>query len=128
MRVQFLRDTIYETEGPKKGPKFGKDEVYDFTTDFGNRWLHRGAAEEIGGGEKAVCVGATGPFVPVAAVAKPKAKAAKPAPVTPKAKDEVVDTDPDDDANADDAAALAASGETPAPVTGLAPPKPGDAG
>lgn len=48
MRITFLRDEIYETEGPAKGPKFAKGETYDCAEDFGARWVNRGAAEQVG--------------------------------------------------------------------------------
>lgn len=47
MRVKFLRDEQYESEGRNQGPRFAAGEVYDFTEEFGQRWLQRGAVEVI---------------------------------------------------------------------------------
>ncbi|WP_337186586.1 hypothetical protein [Phenylobacterium sp.] len=48
MRITFLRDEIYETEGPGKGPAFPAGSTWDCADDFGDRWLRRAAAERIG--------------------------------------------------------------------------------
>ena len=42
MRIKFLRNEIYETEGPGKGPKFQKGDVVDFPDHIGQRWERRG--------------------------------------------------------------------------------------
>ena len=57
MRVTFLRDEIYETEGRKSGHEFKAGEAYDFTDDFAGRWTQRGAAEVVPGDFKAELVG-----------------------------------------------------------------------
>jgi hypothetical protein len=44
MEIKFLRDEIFETEGPNKGPKFEKDSVHDLREDQAQRWINRGAA------------------------------------------------------------------------------------
>jgi hypothetical protein len=60
MRIRFLSDQVYETGGPKKGPKFEKGSVLDesevgealglkqpsaeWVDGFMNRWLQRGVA------------------------------------------------------------------------------------
>lgn len=51
MRIIFLRDEIYETEGPKKGPRFFANSVWDCTQEFAERWTRRGAAEQVGAQE-----------------------------------------------------------------------------
>ena len=65
MRIRFLSDEVYETEGPNKGPRFAKGQVLDtsgvaealglrhapdeaWLEGFLNRWTQRGAAEEVG--------------------------------------------------------------------------------
>lgn len=47
MRVKFIRDEQYESGGRNLGPKFAAGEVYDFTEEFGQRWLRRGAVEVV---------------------------------------------------------------------------------
>ena len=44
MRVRFVRDEIYETEGRGKGPRYRADHEYDLPDDLAQRWLRRGAA------------------------------------------------------------------------------------
>lgn len=48
MRITFLRDEIYETEGPNRGTHFPRGCVVDCVEEFGLRWLNRGAAEQTG--------------------------------------------------------------------------------
>lgn len=50
-RIKFLRDEIYENEGPGKGPKFPEGSVWDCTEEFADRWVNRNAAVLIGKGE-----------------------------------------------------------------------------
>jgi hypothetical protein len=41
LRIIFTSDAQYENEGPHKGPKFAKGDVFDFTADFAERWIRR---------------------------------------------------------------------------------------
>jgi len=47
MRVKFLRDELFESEGRNQGPLYKAGEVHDFTDEFAGRWLRRGAAVEV---------------------------------------------------------------------------------
>lgn len=47
MRIKFLRDEIYESEGPNKGPKFLEGDVMEVEDHFGERWIRRGAAVRL---------------------------------------------------------------------------------
>lgn len=92
MRIKFLRDEQYESEGRNTGPKFAAGEVYDFTDEFGQRWVQRGAAELIDS-DKVVTENTFKAVTRVATEAKPEAA---PQPVIaqpPVAKAEVETTD-----------------------------------
>lgn len=47
VEVVFLEDTIYETDGPKKGPKFLKDHTYEFAENFAQKWIIKGVARLV---------------------------------------------------------------------------------
>lgn len=47
MKIKFIRDAIYETEGPGKGHTFKAGEVHEFEPAFAQRWIRRGMAEEV---------------------------------------------------------------------------------
>jgi hypothetical protein len=47
MRVRFLEDTIFETEGFRKGPRFEAGSVHEFSDDAAERWIRRGLAEKV---------------------------------------------------------------------------------
>lgn len=47
MWVRFLKDAIYETEGPGQGPRFEAGSEHDMRDDLGRRWVNRGLAVEI---------------------------------------------------------------------------------
>lgn len=49
MRIQFTSAQIYETEGPRRGPRFEEGEVYDCREDFAHRWVERNVAVHIEG-------------------------------------------------------------------------------
>lgn len=53
MRIKFLSDQVYETEGPGKGPAFHAGELIDCVDDFAHRWINRGVAEAHGEGAPA---------------------------------------------------------------------------
>lgn len=44
MKIKFLSDQIYETEGRNTGPKFSAGQVVDLSDDMANRWLRRQVA------------------------------------------------------------------------------------
>ena len=46
MKIQFTEAVVYETEGPRKGPSYSKDEVLECSEAFAQRWLRRGVAVE----------------------------------------------------------------------------------
>lgn len=52
MRVKFLEDHQYETEGRNAGPTFKEGEVKDFRDDIAERFIRRGVAVEAGGAAK----------------------------------------------------------------------------
>lgn len=78
MRFKFSRDEVYETEGPKKGHKFLKDQEFNFEPNFAERWARRGAGEvtdpRLEGG-----VGRDGPFEPLGEKPAKAAQAKRPA-------------------------------------------------
>ena len=47
VKVKFLRDEIYETEGRGLGKQFTAGRVYSMTADQAGRWLRRDAAELV---------------------------------------------------------------------------------
>ena len=47
MRVRFLQRTVYDTNGPGKGPIYEKDSVHEISADEAERWFRRGAAVEV---------------------------------------------------------------------------------
>lgn len=47
MRVRFTQDTIFETEGFRKGPRFEAGSAHDFADDFAQKWINRGVAERV---------------------------------------------------------------------------------
>lgn len=47
MRVRFLKDAVYETEGPGKGPRFDAGSEHDMREDLARRWVNRGLAVEV---------------------------------------------------------------------------------
>jgi len=47
MKIRFLVDRIYETEGRNKGPKYLAGQVVDLPTDLAERWLRRQVAELV---------------------------------------------------------------------------------
>lgn len=47
VQVKFNETTIYETDGPKKGPVFKAGQTYEFPESFAQKWLRRGVAEEV---------------------------------------------------------------------------------
>jgi hypothetical protein len=47
VKVKFLRDEIYETEGRNQGKQFTSGRVYSMTEDQAGRWLRREAAELV---------------------------------------------------------------------------------
>ncbi|MEI9964385.1 MAG: hypothetical protein WDM92_06435 [Caulobacteraceae bacterium] len=51
MRIRFVRDEVYETEGRNMGRTFAAGDVIDARKDFAERWLRRGAAEVVGKGD-----------------------------------------------------------------------------
>lgn len=44
MRVKFTKTVQYETGGRNQGPVYESGSEHDFTEDFANRWIRRGAA------------------------------------------------------------------------------------
>lgn len=44
MRVRFLVRTVYDTNGPGKGPVYEKDSVHDLRPDEAERWFRRSKA------------------------------------------------------------------------------------
>jgi len=51
MRVRFLQDAVYETEGFRKGPRFEAGSVHELRDDLAQRWINRGVAERVEGGK-----------------------------------------------------------------------------
>jgi len=47
MRVRFLQDTVFETEGFRKGPFFEAGSVHDLREDLAQKWINRGVAEKV---------------------------------------------------------------------------------
>lgn len=47
MRIRFLKDAVYETEGPGRGPRFEAGSVHEMREDLARRWIHRQLAEEV---------------------------------------------------------------------------------
>ena len=47
VKVKFLRDEIYETEGRNQGKQFTAGRVYSMSEDQAGRWLRREAAELV---------------------------------------------------------------------------------
>ena len=47
VKVRFLRDEIYETEGRGLGKQFTAGRVYSMTADQAGRWIRRDAAELV---------------------------------------------------------------------------------
>jgi hypothetical protein len=47
VKVKFLEDAIYESEGPHKGPHYDKGSIHEFDEEFAQRWIRRGVAEEV---------------------------------------------------------------------------------
>ncbi len=68
MRVRFLKDAVYETEAPGKGPRFEAGSEHDMRDDLARRWINRGLAVEV----------AAAP-----AVAEPRRPARAPKPAAP---------------------------------------------
>lgn len=44
MFVRFLRRTVYDTNGPGKGPVYAEGSVHDLSPDEAERWFRRGVA------------------------------------------------------------------------------------
>lgn len=44
MRVRFVADAIYETEGPGRGPLFRSGETHELRDDLAARWIRRKVA------------------------------------------------------------------------------------
>lgn len=47
IRVRFVADAVYETEGPGRGRLFRAGEVHDLRPDLAQRWIRRGLAEAV---------------------------------------------------------------------------------
>lgn len=47
VRVRFVADAIYETEGPGRGPLFREGDVHDLRPDQARRWIRRGLAKPL---------------------------------------------------------------------------------
>lgn len=47
MRVKFTRTVQYENVGRNQGPVYELGSEHDFTDDFAQRWIRRGAAVAI---------------------------------------------------------------------------------
>jgi hypothetical protein len=122
MRIIFLRDEIYETEGPNKGTRFPQGCVVDCTDEFGTRWLNRGAAEQTGDqvpkGDRRWAI------VSLPAVGEGRAADAEaPRVLTPRSARPPAKTSAD---RAAEKAAKKAKGNPPSPPPSSAEPNPGD--
>ncbi len=47
MKVRFLKDVVYETEGPGRGPLLEAGSVHELREDLARRWINRQVAEEV---------------------------------------------------------------------------------
>ena len=47
MKVQFVRDELYENLGRNKGTQYLQNSIHDFTPEFAERWIRRGAAKVV---------------------------------------------------------------------------------
>lgn len=71
MRVRFLQDVIFETEGFRKGPRFDAGSVHDFAEDFAERWIRRGLAERVTEGRRRAEPSAAPPLPPPPPTSQP---------------------------------------------------------
>lgn len=51
-KVTFTQTSIYETEGPKKGPRFEEGKTYELREDIADRWIKRNLAVTAEDGAK----------------------------------------------------------------------------
>lgn len=88
MRIRFLQDAVYETEGFRKGPRFEAGSTHELREDLAQRWINRGIAERVEVGARPrrepPAPPAAPPTPPAPTPADPPAPAADP-PVPPAA-------------------------------------------